>query len=75
MKKKQEADTEQKEVTSDADSSPLAVIRVLTFRGEVLYHVLLTDGRVVQMKKDELAGKAPDVYLDYLGHSQSMSPV
>jgi hypothetical protein len=69
------ADTLEPEDTPPGESAPLAVIRVLTFRGEVVYHVLLADGRVVPMKKEELAAKAPDVYLDYLGHNRPATPI
>jgi hypothetical protein len=41
---------------------------MLTFHGEVLFHVMLADGRVVPMKRDELHSSAPNVYIDYMEH-------
>jgi hypothetical protein len=56
------------EAPEGADSPPLSVCRCVTHRGEVIFHVLLSDGRIEQMKKDDLIATAPNVYLDYMEH-------
>jgi hypothetical protein len=47
---------------------PMAVAGLVKVHGELAYQVMLADGTVVQMQKQELIETAPNAYLDYLEH-------
>jgi hypothetical protein len=47
-------------------ATPRAVLRAVKFRGELVFHVLLADSRVVQMKRSEILEVGVNLYLDFL---------